>query len=162
MIAITGLLTLSVFGQAAETKRSKKSKKSKVEKQFIAPADVFPAKGYSHGIAVRGGRTIYVAGQIALNKQGELVGKDDVRAQTEQVFENIKAVLAASGATFADVVKINYYVKNLKPELLPAIREVRDRFLPKDQPPPASTLAGVESLFRDDILIEIECVAVVE
>jgi len=162
LTVLVGLFGSIIFGQTKDKTPNKKSEKTKMEKQFIKPADVFPGKGYSHAISVSGGRTIYVAGQIALNQKGELVGKDDIRAQTQQVFENIRAVLAASDANFADVVKISYYIKNFNPSFLPAIREVRDSFLPKDQPPPTSTLIGVETLFRDDVLIEIECVAVVK
>lgn len=159
LLTVCALVTINA--QTAAPKPDKKPRKAKLKKKYIKPPDVYPSTGYSHGVSVSGGRTIYVAGQIALNEKGELVGRGDVRAQTGQVFENIKRVLAASGATFADVVKISYYVKNFTPSVLPAIREVRDGFLPKDQPPPASTLIGVQSLFRDDILIEIECIAVV-
>lgn len=162
LLTIFGISGGLVYGQTSKPKADKKTGKNKTAKQFIKPADVFPGKGYSHAISVSSGRTIYVAGQIALNQKGELVGKDDLQAQTQQVFENIRAVLAASGATFADVVKLNYYVKNFKPEALPAIREVRDAFLAKDQPPPTSTLVGVETLFRDDVLIEIDCIAVID
>lgn len=160
LMLLFSVIVPSVFGQTADTKSNSKTKKSKVEKQFIKPTDVFAGNGYSHGISVSGGRTIYISGQVAFNAKGELVGKGDVKAQTQQVFENIEAVLRASNATFADVVKFNYYVKNLKPLLLPMIREVRDSFLPKNQPPPTSALIGVESLFREDVLIEIECIAV--
>ena len=151
-----------IFAQTNDGKSNKKSKKIKMEKQFIKPPDILPGNGYSHAISVRGGTTIYISGQVALNSKGELVGKDDIKAQTRQIFENIQAILKASNATFADVVKFNYYVKNFNPTVLPAIREVRDGFLPKDQPPPTSALVGVESLFRDDVLIEIECVAVTD
>lgn len=161
VIFLTVCALITVNAQTVSSKPGKKPEKSKLKKGYVKPPDVFPPTGYSHAIAVSGGRTIYVAGQIALNEKGELVGRGDVRTQTVQVFENIKRVLAASGATFADVVKISYYVKNFDPKVLPAIREVRDSFLPKNQPPPASTLVGVQNLFRDDILIEIECVAVV-
>ena len=104
---------------------------------------------------------IFISGQVALNANGELVGAGDLKAQTIQAFENLKAVLAASGATFGDVVKFGYFVKNYDPAKVAAIRSVRDSYLPKGQPPPASTLVGVQSLFRDDVLIEIEAVAVV-
>ncbi len=156
-----GLFVSSVSGQTSDAKSNKKEKKSKMEKQFIKPPDVFPGNGYSHAISVKGGRTIYISGQVAFNSKGELVGKNDFKAQIQKVFENIEAVLKASNATFADVVKFNFYIKNYKPDLLPVIRDVRDKFLPKDQPPPTSTLIGVESLFLEDVLVEIECIAVV-
>ena len=80
--------------------------------------------------------------QIALDKDGNVVGRGDLRAQTVQVLENVKACLAAAGATFADVVKLNTYVVNLKAEDLPIIREVRSAYLPAANPP-ASTMVGV-------------------
>lgn len=162
VVFLTVCALATINAQTVSSKPDKKAKKTKPKKEYIKPPDVFPGNGYSHAVSVSGGRTIYVAGQIALNEKGELVGNGDIRAQTQQVFENIKRVLAASGATFDDVVKISYYVKNFNPSVLPAIRGVRDSFLSKDQPPPASTLVGVQSLFRDDILIEIECIAVVK
>jgi len=103
---------------------------------------------------------IFIAGQVAMDAQGKLVGKDDLRAQTKQVFENLKTALAASAATFDDVVKITWYVKNYKTENLPILREVRDSYVKKDAPP-ASTLVGVAALFQDDCLLEVDAIAVV-
>ena len=105
------------------------------------------------------GRMVFIAGQVANNKDGKLVGKDDLKAQAVQVFENLKTALAAAGATFDDVVKINWYVKAYKPELLPVLREVRNSYVNKNSPP-ASTLVGVASLFQEDYLLEVEAVAV--
>ncbi|HEX7423035.1 MAG TPA: RidA family protein, partial [Terriglobales bacterium] len=76
------------------------------------------------------------------------------------VFENLKTALTAAGASFDDVVKINYYVRNYTPELRPALREVRDSYVNKDHPP-ASTLVGVVALANDDYLLEVEAVAVI-
>ncbi|HEY7699629.1 MAG TPA: RidA family protein, partial [Vicinamibacteria bacterium] len=66
--------------------------------------------GYSHVVEARGGRSIYVSGQVSLDKEGNLVGPGNFRAQTVQVFENLKARLSEAGATFKDVVKLNYYL----------------------------------------------------
>ena len=104
---------------------------------------------------------MYVAGQIAMDKDGNVVGKGDIKAQTKQVLENVSAALAAAGATFADVVKANTYVVNLKGEDLAAIREVRAAYYPAENPP-ASTLVGVTALAFPDLLIEVEVVAVVD
>ena len=68
-----------------------------------------------------------MSGQVALDAKGEIVGKGDLRAQTAQAMENVKTALAAAGATPQNAVKVNYYVVNLKPDLLPTIREVRGR-----------------------------------
>jgi len=104
---------------------------------------------------------VYVSGQIALDAQGEIVGKNDLRRQTEQAHENLKVALAAAGATLADVVKVNFYMVNFKPQDLSVIREVRSQYSMQERPP-ASTLIGVQALAFDGLLIEIEVIAVIE
>ena len=116
--------------------------------------------GYSHAVVVNGGKMIFLAGQVGLNMQGEMAGKQDFRAQAAQVFTNLRAALAATGATPKDVVKLNYYVVGLNRDKLLALREVRDQFIDKEHPP-VSTLAGVQALFREDAMIEVEAVAVI-
>jgi enamine deaminase RidA (YjgF/YER057c/UK114 family) len=118
-------------------------------------------RGYSHVVSTSGGRTVYVAGQIALDSDGKIVGPGDLRAQVTQVLENVKAALEAAGAKFADVVKQNTYVVGLDAEKLPIIREVRGQYFPPENPP-ASTLVGVTALAMEGLLIEIEVIAVVE
>ena len=122
---------------------------------FINPPTIHPPRGYTHVVEVTAGRPVYIAGQVALDPSGELVGPGDIRAQAVQVFENLRAALDAVGATFSDVVKLNYYM--LDTANLPIIREVRDTYL--DGRRPASTAVGVTGLFREDALIEIEAVA---
>jgi len=78
-------------------------------RRFINPPGQTPP-GYSHAVEVSGGRTIYVSGQVAMDASGAVVGQNDFRAQAKQVFENLKTVLAASGATLDDVVKFTHYV----------------------------------------------------
>lgn len=124
--------------------------------RFVSPATLAAPAGYSHVVEVRGGRTIYLAGQVALDASGTLVGQGDLRAQAQQVFENIKAALAAVGATFDQVVKLNIYVVDRTQ--LPALREVRDRYV-NTEAPPASTLVEVRGLARDDFLLEVEAIA---
>jgi enamine deaminase RidA (YjgF/YER057c/UK114 family) len=114
--------------------------------------------GYSHVVEVRGGRTLYIAGQIALDDEGNLVGKGDLGAQVEQVFKNLEARLGEAGATFRNVVKLNYYLTDGSD--LQRLREIRNRYLDREQPP-ASTLVVVKQLFREEFLVEIEAVAVV-
>jgi len=128
--------------------------------EFLKPDGLAPAHGYTHVVVAKPGKLVFLAGQVANNVQGQLVGKGDLKAQTEQVFENIKIALASAGATFDDVDKITFYVKGYKPDDLPALREVRDRYVNKSAPP-ASTLVGVSSLFLDDYLIEVDATAVV-
>jgi len=118
-----------------------------------------PMGTYSQAVRVETGDAvwIHVSGQIAIDLEGNLVGPGDVRAQTRQVFENLKAILAANGATFADVVKIGTYLTTL--EDLAGMREVRSEYLTAD--PPASTAVQVVALVVPDALIEIDLVAVV-
>ena len=129
-------------------------------KNYPISPDLSTPRGYSHVVSASG-KMIFVAGQISVDKSGNMVGAGDLRAQTVQVLENVKAALAAAGATFADVVKQNTYVVNLNAEALPIIREVRSQFLPAENPP-ASTLVGVTALAMEGLLIEIEVVAVVD
>ena len=117
------------------------------------------AGGYSHAVRVELGdvTVIYVSGQLPLDATGTLVGIGDANAQARQVFENLRTVLDANGATFADVVKIDTFVTDMA--ALPAIREVRRGYL--DEAPPASTLVEVAGLVEPDAFLEVDLVAVV-
>ena len=115
--------------------------------------------GYTHVVEVTGPmKTVYLSGQIALDKSGNLVGGTDMKAQAEQVFKNLQAALAAAGATFKDVVKMNTYTTDMSQA--PAIREVRTKYF-GSATPPASTLVQVVHLARPELLLEIEAIAVV-
>ena len=118
-----------------------------------------PMGTYSHAVRVETSDAIwiYVSGQIANDLEGTLVGRGDLRAQTRQVFENLRAILEANGATFADVVKIGTYLTTL--EDLDAMREVRKEYLTTE--PPASTAVQVVALVVPDGMIEVDLVAVV-
>jgi enamine deaminase RidA (YjgF/YER057c/UK114 family) len=130
-------------------------------KQFINPPELSVPPAYTHVVTATGGKLVFIAGQTGHNAKGELVGAGDFRAQAIQAFENVKAALAAGGATFADVVKYTTFVVGYTPELRSVLGEVRARYLPKENPP-ASTLLGVQALAREGMLIEVEAVAVVE
>ena len=118
-----------------------------------------PMGTYSQAVRVETGDAvwIHVSGQIAIDTEGNLVGPGDMRAQTRQVFENLKAILDANGATFADAVKIGTYLTTL--DDLAGMREVRSEYLTSE--PPASTAVQVVALVVPDALIEIDLVAVV-
>jgi len=126
--------------------------------RFVKSENLPPSPGYSQAVEVRGGRVIYLAGQVALDRSGKVVGEGDMRAQTQQTFENLKAALDASGAKFENVVKLNYYVVDMTQ--LSTVREVRDKFINAANPP-ASTAVEVKRLAREQFLIEVEAVAVV-
>ncbi len=127
---------------------------------FINPPELGPTTGWTHVVTATGEKTVYVSGQVSVNDRGEVVGKGDVKAQTQRAFENVKIALEAAGVTFRDVVKLNLYVVGLKPEHVPLIRAVRAQYVAADKPP-ASTLVGVSALVGPDWLIEIEAVAVI-
>lgn len=124
--------------------------------EFLTPNTLAPAAGYAHVAKVTGGQTIYVSGQVALDASRNVVGRGDFRAQAEQVFANIQAALAAAGADFSYVVKLNMYVLDMTN--LPVLREVRDRYV-NTEAPPASTLVEVRRLAQEDFLLEIEAIA---
>jgi reactive intermediate/imine deaminase len=121
------------------------------------PPDLSKPTGYTHVVEASGGRTIYVSGQIALDKDGKVVGQGDMKAQAEQVFRNLQAALGAAGASFKDVVKMNTYMTDLAQ--LQVVRDVRARYF--GDVVPASTLVQVVHLARPEFLLEIEVIAVV-
>jgi enamine deaminase RidA (YjgF/YER057c/UK114 family) len=128
--------------------------------EHINPKGLAAPHGYTHVVAAERGKMVFISGQVAMDAQGHLVGKDDLGAQAKQVFENLKTALAAVGGTFDDVVKITWYVKGYDPAKLSTLREVRDSYVNKEKPP-ASTLVGVSSLFQSDYLLEVDAIAVV-
>ncbi|MBV8962868.1 MAG: RidA family protein [Hyphomicrobiales bacterium] len=123
---------------------------------FVNPPELSSPTGYSHVAEVRGGRLVYISGQIALDAQGKLVGKGDLEAQADQVFRNLGAALASVGCTARNVVKFTVFMRDVKD--LAAYRRARDRFV-GEGPRPASTLVEISKLVSEDFLIEIEAVA---
>lgn len=126
--------------------------------QLLIPANMPKSVGYSQVAVVTSGTLVFIAGQVALDRSGNLVGKDDYKTQLLQVFENLKAALESVGGDFSDVVKLNSYLLDLAQ--LTAFREVRDRYVSLENPP-ASTTIQVPRLFRPEFLVEIEAVAVI-
>ncbi|MDQ0993925.1 RidA family protein [Streptomyces sp. V3I7] len=122
-----------------------------------APDGVAPAAQYSH-VVTAAGRFVAVSGQLALDEDGELVGEGDPAAQARQVFENLRRCLAAAGASFADVVKLTYFVTDMAH--MPAVRAARAAHIPDDRLP-AATAVQVASLVRPEFLLEVEALAVV-
>jgi enamine deaminase RidA (YjgF/YER057c/UK114 family) len=127
--------------------------------RFINPDTIAPPPGYTHVVEVSGsGRTIYIAGQLGLDPAGRLVGAPgDFRAQATQAFENLRAALAAVGAGFEQIVKVNNYLFDMAH--LPILREVRSNYFGKENPP-ASTTVAISALAREGALYEIDAVAV--
>ncbi len=124
--------------------------------RFINPATLSKPPGYTHVVeATAPARIVYIAGQLGLGLDGNIVG--DFRAQAVQTFENLKAALAAVGGRFEHVVKLNNYLTDM--DDLPTFREVRDSYLPEDNKP-ASTTIAISRLARAGAALEIEAVAV--
>ena len=129
----------------------------------VNPPTLMKPSGFSHGYEVTEGKTLYIAGQIAKDKDGKLVGADDIVGQFRQVCENIRLLLASRGAQMVDVVKLTIYVLDVPgykahlKELGPVYREYFGKHFP------AMTLVGARDLFdaADGCLIEIEGVAIV-
>ena len=125
--------------------------------KHVNPAGLSKPNGYTHVVIAQPGSTIYLSGQVALDDKSNLIGAGDMKAQTKQVFENLKTALAAAGGSFADVVKITFYVTDVTQ--IQKIREVRDQYVQGE--PPASTLLEVKALVRPEFMIEVDAVAVI-
>ena len=133
-----------------------------LERSILQPEGVAPPGGkYSHAIRARGGELLVIAGQIATDIDGNLVGKGDVAAQTCQVFENIGNVLKSAGGSFSDVVEFTYYVvgKESLQGFLDTRSGIFDEAFPNGGYPPA-TLLVVSGLARKDLLVEVSALAV--
>jgi len=129
------------------------------ERRFLAPETLPRPVSYSHVVDAPASRIIYISGQVPLDAEGHLVGEWDFEAQTRQVFENLTRALEAADASWKDVVKLTYFLRDVGE--IATVRSVRDEYVDTEQPP-ASTLVEVSGLFRDDVLIEIEAVAIRE
>lgn len=126
--------------------------------RFLNPSTMPQPFGYTHVVETFGGRTIYISGQVAMDAESNVIGLDDLQAQTEQVFINLQSALESVGATFDDVVKCTYFLLDISK--ITVVRTVRDRYINTHQPP-ASSAVEVRRLFRDEFLIEIEAIAVI-
>jgi enamine deaminase RidA (YjgF/YER057c/UK114 family) len=129
-------------------------------KEGLNPATLPPPPGYSQVVKTSGGTTVHIAGQVAWDVDGNVVGPGDFEAQTRQVFANLVEALRAAGAALSDLVRIRIYVVDHNTEKLGVIREVRDEIF-GGITPPASTLVGVQALAVGDLLIEIDATAVI-
>ena len=160
------LAVLQTSGAAQKTNPAKGKDDANVQARpfriFNPDTMAKPMVGYSQVAEVTGGKIVYVAGQVALDHSGNLVGKDDFRAQVQQVFENLKAAVKATGGNFDSVIKLNYYcAESVDPSQISIVREVRDKYV-NTANPPTSTFVVVKRLVRPEWLIEVDAVAVVK
>lgn len=138
---------LVLFGSVAQAQTS--------GPKFINPPGLTRPTGYTHVVVSADGRTAYIAGQVAFDSLGKVVGTGDFQAQAEQVFANLRRALESVGASFKDVMKTTTFVTEAKN--IPALRDTRARYF-DSQHPPANTLIPVAALARPDLLLEIEAV----
>jgi enamine deaminase RidA (YjgF/YER057c/UK114 family) len=130
-----------------------------VEIKRTNPPGLGVPPGYSQVVEIRGGRIIFIAGQTALDRNGEVVGKADFAKQAAQVFENLAIALQSVGCTAANLIKLTVFLRSM--DDLSAYREARNRFFATVTPmaAPAVTLVEVSRLYGPDFLIEIEAIA---
>ncbi len=125
--------------------------------RYLNPPTLTKPNGYTHVVVAPDGRTVYIAGQVALDSTGQLVGGADFRAQAERVYQNLRRALESVGGSLDDLVKTTTFITDTRN--VPALRELRAKHL-AGASPPANTLLVVAGLARSDLLIEIEGVAV--
>jgi enamine deaminase RidA (YjgF/YER057c/UK114 family) len=134
-----------------------------MDKEFINPP-ALPNWGqtFSQVVVISCGacKTVYLAGQVSVDEHQNLIGGGDLKAQAMRAFQNLEVALAAAGAGTTDVVKLNIYVKDYKPEDAAAVGEALRKHFPQ-RSLPASTWLGVQSLAKEGFLIEVDAVAVV-
>ena len=130
------------------------------EKRFVNPPGLKPLGMYSNAACGKG-TVVFIAGQVAVDANGKVVGVGDYEAQAVQVFENVKLALGAARATFEDVLKLTIYIRNLTQEARKAVMGVRARYISHTNPP-AATMIGIDRLVEDDLLVEVEAFAVVD
>jgi reactive intermediate/imine deaminase len=125
--------------------------------EYLNPSTLSTPTGYTHVVQVHRGRTVYISGQVAFDRSGNLVGRADFAAQAAQVFENLKLALAAAGATFENLVKVTTFVTDLSH--IQTLREIRSKYYGAHAP--ASTLVQITRLANEALMIEVEAIAVV-
>lgn len=156
-VVMLSLLAIPLSAQIVKQHTGKKETSAQV--RYVNPPGLALNPRFTQLVEINGGRTVLISGQVAYDNNGSVVGKGDIRAQSMQVFENLKVALDAVGATFNDVVKLNSFIVDM-PANLPGYREVREKFLAKNEHPPASTTVGVAALVNPDLLLEVEAVVV--
>jgi len=129
-----------------------------MQRRVIQPSSLKDSRPrYSQGVVTEGGRLLFISGQTAADESGRVVGKGDIQAQAERVFENLGAVLAEAGGSFDNLVMTTTYLTDIS--YRDAYNAVRLRYYRNSQP--TSTLLVVKALGHGDFLIEIDGIAVI-
>lgn len=126
----------------------------------VNPPELPDFKSFSQIVVGSGSRIVFISGQVAVDTDGQVVGKGDLGAQAHQAFRNLLAALKAVGATPAHVAKITWYVVNYSEDVVMMLRDIRREAFGDHLP--ASTLVGVQALARRDYMIEVEAIAVLD
>lgn len=154
----TGLLVLFGFALAPHAQaQSEDSTMSDLIRPVNPGGTTIP--GLSQAMLVEEGSLLFLSGHVPLKADGAVAGVE-LEVQLRQVFENIRATLKAANTDFSNVVRLTIYVRDFQPDELDLIRSIRDEFV-NESSPPASALIGVAALFREDVRVEIDAVAVV-
>lgn len=127
-------------------------------REIIHPKSVHSTQGVGYSHVARAGNTFYIAGQIALDKQGHLVGRGDIEQQARQAYANLEAILRELGGSLDNIVKLTTYLTDRSN--LEGFRKVRNSVFAGAFPP--NTLLFISGLAHPDYLIEVEAVAVIE
>ena len=127
-------------------------------KEYINPESAYFTDAYSHAVKVRGGSTIYIAGVVGVDKNGDTVGDGSLETQVDAAYVNLRAVLADCGATMQDLVSTRVYLT--KAEDFEPYKAAREKHL--THPGPGLTVLIVKALGRADLLFELECIAVID
>lgn len=131
-------------------------------KRVIQPENLFDSSPfhYSQVVTATGGTLVHISGLAAWNRDGELVGGNDLVAQTRQTLANVRAGLDGAGATVDDLIMMRSFIVNYQPQYFELLMPEFAAFF-GDARPPASTWVGVQALALPDLLIEIEAQAVI-
>ena len=124
--------------------------------EILNLSKVHPTKGYSH--AAKAGNTLYIAGQVAKDVEGNLVGKGDFETQARQVFTNLKSILDEAGGRIENIVKMTTFLTHF--DYIETYRNVRDEFIQEPYPP--NTLLIVDSLAMAEYMMEVEAIAILD
>ncbi|GAA3556867.1 RidA family protein [Streptomyces osmaniensis] len=131
---------------------------------LMNPAGLVEVDAYRQVAIARGSKLVFVAGQVAWDADGVTVGVDDLAAQVEQCYLNVGTALAAAGASFEDVAKLNVHVVDWTPDMMPLLMEGITRAAAElgVAPVPPATLLGVAALDVPEHLVEVEATAVID
>ncbi len=134
-----------------------------MKREAVNPESMYNAVqfGFSHAVESEGGRLLHLAGQVAWDANGDLVGPGDLAAQAKQCLDNLTSVLASRGASAKNVVRLRTYVVDYSPDKLEVLGPAFGAFY-GDVTPAANTLLGVQALAMPDFLIEIEATAILD